>query len=203
MNVESFCPINTKEKVDAIINLIQANQEPKSVYTDVIMYIKKVKIQLYFKEKFESIKKNLPCDKLNKENPISCKKKQVLPNTLKREKPTDKPQNIIQVFTGMKIRDLSVFIHMAESVLISIIKQKIIDKNISHEYILREKDVYKLLPFLENAYNIKVRKEKEEKMFNHAVKTAGYYRKLMEEKFKPSMGIEGDYHRLIYIPTKT
>lgn len=203
MNVESFCPINTKEKVDAIINLIQEDQEPKSVYTDVIMYIKKVKIQLYFKEKFESIKRNHPFDKLNKEILASRKKKQFSPNAPEKGKNANKLKTLIQIFKGMKIRELSVFINMPESVLISIIKQKIKNKDISHKYILEEKDVYQLSPFLENAYSIKIRKEKEEKMFNQAVKNAGYYRKLMEERFKPSMGIEGDYHRLIYIPTKT
>ena len=56
MDIEPFLPINTKEKVDEIINLILVRQEPQSVYSDILMCIQKLKIQLYFKEKFNNIK---------------------------------------------------------------------------------------------------------------------------------------------------
>ena len=59
MDIEPFLPINTKEKVDEIINLILVRQEPQSVYSDILMWIQKLKIQLYFKEKFNNIKPSI------------------------------------------------------------------------------------------------------------------------------------------------
>lgn len=75
ININDFLPINTIDKVDKIIDLIFLNKEPKNIYTEILVLIRKVKIQMYFKERFDSIKYKLPYKKeyvavnlLSKEN---------------------------------------------------------------------------------------------------------------------------------------
>lgn len=246
IDLKSFIPINTKEKIDAIIDLILERQEFRNVYTDILVHIQKVKMQLYFKEKFDNIKSKLSYQKeavlvstpLQEKKELSYKeaykeallkelKSGVKPipqyispkNTLpivenekkisKQGQPkhalTTNNDNInIHFFKGMTIQELSDFIGMPLKVLSSIIKQK---KNSSilldNNYSLTEQDIQLLSDFLQNAYNAKIRKDKKEELLEKDIATAGYYRKKMEDRFKPSLGQEGNYRKLIYIRTKT
>lgn len=241
MNIELLLPINTKEKVDKIINLIQLSQEPKSVYTEILVHIQKIKMQLYFKEKFNSIKATLPYKKevhpLVKDSNLAIVEKQASykeqykeallkelrtgyhftykyqneSSIRKQGTKSHKMRNVannklvdIRLFKGMTIAQLSNFIDMPLRILVSIIKQK--DKsitNLSEDYVLSENNVRPCLDFLQNAYNIKIRKDKEQAELDKKIETAGYYRQKMDDKFKPSLGQEGNYRKLIYIRTKT
>jgi hypothetical protein len=246
MDIEAFLPINTKDKVDEIINLILERQESRNVYTDILVHIQKVKMQLYFKEKFDNIKSKLSYRKesvitnapIQEKKELSYKEaykeallkelksgvktvphyislKSTLPivknkkKTPKKEQPkhtlTAIDNNInIHFFEGMTIRQLSEFIGMPLKTLSSIIKQK---KNSSilfdNNYSLTVQDIELLSDFLQNAYNTKIRKDKKEELLEKEIATAGYYRKKMEDRFKPSLGQEGNYRKLIYIRTKT
>lgn len=214
MDVTSFLPINTKEKVDEIINLIQSNQEPKSIYTDILVYIQKVKIQLYFKEEFDHIKGRLPYKKetvqisRNSSTPYNYKNKKEAERTIEIAKKgtiviKDKIVGV-HLFRGMTVKQLSDFLDIPTTILLSIIKQK--NKSVmdlSENYILTEIILTPCLDFLQNAYNIKIRKDKKQTLLEKEIATAGYYRKKMEDRFKPSLGQEGNYRKLIYIRTKT
>lgn len=104
----------------------------------------------------------------------------------------------------MTIKKLSEFIDMPLKTLLSIIKQKkepsisLIDDN----YSLTKQDTELLSDFLQNAYSCKIRKDKK-KIFLKKITNAEYYRKKMEDRFRPSLGKEGNYRKLIYINTKT
>lgn len=108
----------------------------------------------------------------------------------------------INWFVGISILQLSEILSMPCSTLMRIIKQKNgwIDA-ISNDYILEEKDLLPLSDFLQAAYNAKLRKDKQQRIFKSDVEY--YNRKWVAEKTKPSLGEEGDYRKLIYIPTKT
>lgn len=247
MDIESFLPINTKEKVDEIINLILARQESKSVYTDILVYIQKVKMQLYFKERFNSIKSQLTHQKesvadnapIQERKELSYKEayreallqelksglkpiqkiiseKSTSPIIESNKKTSSQKQakhtlininnNInVHFFKGMAIKKLSEFIDMPLKTLLSIIKQK--KKSsispVDGDYSLTKQDIELLSDFLQNAYNGKVRKDKKEELLEKEITTAGYYRKKMEDRFRPSLGQEGNYSKLIYIRTKT
>ncbi len=211
MDIESFLPINTKEKIDEIINLIISNQESKSIYTDIIIHIQKVKIQLYFKERFDNIKGRLPLIQIPNNNVPSTRNTKSRDCTKKGTSKTNKEVIVVKdktvgihLFCGMTLKQLSDFIDIPMTVLFSIIKQK--NKSVAElteDDILTELILTPCLDFLQNAYNIRLRKDKKQASLDKEIETAGYYRKKMEDKFKPSLGQEGNYHKLIYIRTKT
>ena len=244
MDIEPFLPINTKEKVDEIINLILVRQEPQSVYSDILMCIQKLKIQLYFKEKFNNIKpqqvhqkesvidntliqdkkklsyKEAYREALLKELKLGAKisnkkvsTKSISPIVENKDKISENKHTLTTInnnintffFKGMTIKKLSEFIDMPLKTLLSIIKQKkessisLIDDN----YSLTKQDTELLSDFLQNAYSCKIRKDKKEDILEKKITNAEYYRKKMEDRFRPSLGKEGNYRKLIYINTKT
>ena len=211
MDIESFLPINTKEKIDEIINLIISNQESKSIYTDIIIHIQKVKMQLYFKERFDNIKGRLPLIKIPNNNAQSTRNTKSKDCLKKCTSKTNKGDIVVKdkivgihLFCGMTFKQLSDFINIPMTVLLSIIKQK--NKSVAkltEEDIMTELILTPCLDFLQNAYNIRLRKDKKQASLDKEIETAGYYRKKMEDKFKPSLGQEGNYRKLIYIRTKT
>lgn len=207
MDIESFLPINTKEKVDEIINLILEEQMYRNVYTDILVHIQKVKMQLYFKEKFDDIKSKLSYQKesVTINPPIRDNKKKASKQGQPKHALTINSNNInIHFFRGMTIQEISEFIGMPLNTLSSIIRQKKGSSTLfDNSYSLTNQDIELLSDFLQNAYNAKIRKDKKEELLEKEMETAGYYRKKMEDRFKPSLGQEGNYRKLIYIRTKT
>ncbi len=205
ININDFLPINTIDKVDKIIDLIFLNKEPKNIYTEILVLIRKVKIQMYFKERFDSIKYKLPYKKeyvavnlLSKENK-SLKKRRSNHTLFSNDGNID-----IYFFVGMSIQDLSKFVDMPFRTLLSIVKQKTKSAiSFDNDYFLTEQDVETLSDFLQNAYATKIRKDKAENIFEKEVVTASYHREKLNARFRPSVGKEGNYRKLIYIRTKT
>lgn len=205
ININDFLPINTIDKVDKIIDLIFLNKEPKKIYTEILVLIRKVKIQMYFKERFDSIKYKLPYKKeyvavnlLSKENK-SLKKRHSNHTLFSNDGNID-----IYFFVGMSIQDLSKFVDMPFRTLLSIVKQKTKSAiSFDNDYFLTEQDVETLSDFLQNAYATKIRKDKAENIFEKEVVTASYHREKLNSRFRPSVGKEGNYRKLIYIRTKT
>lgn len=71
--------------------------------------------------------------------------------------------------------------------------------NVNKDSVLSTSDIMLIYDYLNNAFNVYIRKcekEKEEKNYKGITKR-------IVERHKPSLGLEGDYRRLIYIPTKT
>ncbi len=52
MDLNKYIPINTNEKVDAIIDELLQRKPPISIEFDILKRINKFKTQLYFKERF-------------------------------------------------------------------------------------------------------------------------------------------------------
>lgn len=71
--------------------------------------------------------------------------------------------------------------------------------NVNKDSVLSTSDIMLIYDYLNNAFNVYTRKcgkEKEERDYKGITKR-------IVERYKPSLGLEGDYRRLIYIPTKT
>ena len=217
MDIESFLPINTKEKIDEIISLIISNQESKSIYTDIIIHIQKVKMQLYFKERFDNIKGRLPLIQVPNNNvPLTrntkskdCTKKGT--NKINKGVIVVKDKIVgIHLFCGMTLKQLSDFIDIPMGAYSPGMKSRLqfAMNTVEPASILLLDEWTELiltpcLDFLQNAYNIRLRKDKKQALLDKEIETAGYCRKKMEDKFKPSLGQEGNYRKLIYIRTKT
>ena len=214
MNIDSYIPINTKEKVDKIICDILLYHESRDIYTEVMCCIKKFKMQIYFTKQFEKIRNNLPRDNSSKgksainhkrtsqnrkskyNQNVDCMKRNVLTN--------DSYIISIDSFIGMTVLELSEFIAIPIETLMSIIKQK--DKSIdviSPQLILTDATIRKNFEFINYAYRAKIRRCKNNFLLKKEIENAKYERIKKEERTKPSLGREGNYRKLIYIPTKT
>ena len=86
MNIQEYIPINTNEKVDEIIKRIIIEKPNASIYFDVIQNIQKIKVQIYFKEKFEAIKNQLPNKKDKSKQEKKGKKQKTQKAILKEQR---------------------------------------------------------------------------------------------------------------------
>lgn len=207
---EEFLPINTIDKVDALIKKLLATNNfkvDKLIFrTDVLINIKKVKIQIYFLKKLEQLI-DIPQFENNYESKKSTENKIVPKNKLielknphkKRVLPHIKPKQGIILVSPKNIIGKTTY-EIAKDFNIQTEKlNELIEKfNIPSNKVLDIRDFYRLKQPLNELFKSlglgKIFTEKVE------LDPDTY---ILKPKYFPSKGIKGNYGKLIYIPTRS
>lgn len=210
MNIQYFEPINSTEKVDEIIcalcerNLVINGGDIENI---VNQYIRKVKIQFYFKEEFFKRKDEiLPVygngksvehfkrrtNKIDSHNLIT--KTQVKETTIASQK---KVKHNHKRIIGKSVKGVSELIGQSESTIHNLlVKRDDRLKDIDSDTLFDDFMSDLISDFIANALKVKNRRERKIKPTS-----VNSYQKL-SEKMKPTFGKEGNYGKLIYIRSK-
>ena len=192
MDLNKYIPINTNEKVDAIIDELLQRKPPISIEFDILKRINKFKTQLYFKERFSEIKPLISKKVVNNQSII----KQLRSNEIEYSKTEFK---LAALLSNLPIYEISNLIGIPSNTLIRIIKQRNKDCPLfDKQSLLNDKYISSCMEFFLSTYEAKQNKDKLEKLQQEFPN-----RRLLEEKFKPSFGKEGNYRKLIYYGPKT
>lgn len=221
MDLAKYSPLNSVEQIDLLINDLLDN---KIAVTNLVLLdnsvriiIKKVKLQLYWIEKFNGISSRITVTPLQartkpksvsgkNESKPSKKKKKKEKAALKAEAKQKLVQKIKEheenarkmllspsMVIGRSVREVSEKFKIAEELLILELS-----KSSSKDYqreTLGQKEFYLLKHFLYQNMEVKFPKSNYKPKF--------VYRAKIREKDKPSLGTPGNYYKLIYIRTKT
>lgn len=220
-DIEKYLPLNSEEKImDLIMDVKESgeiNMPFKDFINEVVFNIRKIKLQVLFRDEIVKIRANIkvpaiqkikkvanskPVQKVKKPRPL----KQVNKEKSKKEKTrisrtkiktniseqsisTVSPNNII----GKKLEQVSLALKIDSNILVEILNKHNIDLNKSftiHDFQLIKKDL-----------NI----VKMELLDNQLKTLEGEVTSMdrIRQKQKPSLGKEGNYNKLIYINTKT
>lgn len=201
MNIllEKYLPINTKEKVDLILSDLVKNNTLFLQETDILMNIRKLKIQLYFKEEFSRIKDSIHQIEKLTSNPPSKKKKS-------KKVPKEKNQeniHFIWSISGLNISEIASKLEKSERLMVSLFKQRILNKSIDKDTVLTFDELCECSEFLSNFKEKKDRMKKQEQNLRKEINSSPSKRKLHMENSQKSYGQEGNYGKLILIRTKS
>ena len=227
MELQDFSPLNTKDAVDKLLMHLQTKHlnyiVSSNIETKIMFNIRKLKLQLYFKEKYlilvntknQTTSQPSATKQVIKTNKARLKtKKEPTPTLLlsDAELPKKGKQKIkngaVKVISKTKfLLTEEMVIHKSIFEVAEIIGQPasrlitfLAKKNLVYES-LKPEDTFDyphwmiLARFMQNAFNLKKRKELPIISIGNGLK-----KKL---KFQPSYGKEGNYRNLIYIGTKT
>jgi hypothetical protein len=195
MNLENIKEINNKKSIDQITNDL-LNSNPKLEYIDIIevqilMKIRKVKIQFYLKEQFEKLRNQLIYSK----NEFYKNKKKVTYSAVEER---IKHYLTYEMLKGKKIETISEIVKQKSNTILSLIHRKDPKMLHVHEKSTINEAIWLILSdFLINSYDLKIRQGLKEESNNKNTF------KWNKKKFSPSSGNPGNYGKLIYIRTKS
>ena len=191
MDISKYLPINTKDKVDAIIDDLLKYKASISIENEILGQINKFKIQLYFKERFDSVK-----DILIREEVKSLPR---IKRYKSREREYTPEYKLQKMISELPIAEISKLLDVSVGRIIKIIRQKNSNlPDLDRGSFLSPNTILSCIDFFLSAYNAKQRKEKMAKYEREKPSP-----RILEEKFKPSYGKEGNYGKLILYGPKT
>lgn len=202
--INKYLPVTTKEKVDLILDYIPVSLLTKEVELEITTNIEDLDIQAYLKGRCDELRKNhIPTVipdfyNMTKSEPrIKLKPKPKSKAKIIRE---HTPEHELQcMLTCIPVYEISELIDIPINLILRIIKQnmsedQIYDKNsFLPSYVIACN-----IDFFFSAFTAKQRKDKLEK---HQLEKSSP--RVLEEKFKPSYGKEGNYSKLILYGPKT
>jgi len=191
LDLNKFLPLNSLDRVDVLI--IHLEEYPphqlETMEGEILMEIRKVKIQFYFKEQFSRILAQL--------------KTVMGPKRFPKEfvKEFDALENLIELkgsFTGYRLDEVAKELDRPIGQLIRFLADRKI--TVKADTILSEKAANILKAYARNILKLNARKEK---IAEREAKLQRVGNAILEEKFKPSRGKEGNYAKLIYTRPKS
>lgn len=96
------------------------------------------------------------------------------------------------------IKEVSIYLSHSQKYMIQKISHLLPNTNINEDFILTSNIIKLLYDYLNNLFHIKNKKDQKEDLTDIVWASKRKY-----EKFKPSLGKEGNYRKLIYIRTKS
>ena len=213
MNLSPYLPLNTTEKVDQLLidaQKIELFGDADRFELNVLLIIKKAKIQLYFKEQLKAVKSKLKFVKEHKPQLINIKKLNPTKNpatTAKPSKPVKltpqqkqkKKEKVLPKFKGSEVIDkrlriVARYVGCNPTKLIRLLEEHYPIINLST--VLNQKKFAIVEGFLNSEFDKMIAERNKKVAFKLNPKKKA-------EKFKPSFGKEGNYRKLIYIRTKS
>jgi hypothetical protein len=191
LDLNKFLPLNSIDQVDALISHLKEflPHQLENMEGEILMDIRKVKIQFYFKEQFNLV--------LDQSKPVLQTKR--FPKEFVKEFNTlENLKELKGSFAGFRLDEVAKELDKPVGQLIRFLGDRKITAK--PDTILSEKAANILKAYARNILKLNTRKEKiaerEEKL--QRVGNA-----ILEEKFKPSHGKEGNYAKLIYTRPKS
>lgn len=191
IDLNKFLPLNSVDQVDALIDHLKEYQshQLEIMEGEILMEIRKVKIQFYFKEKF--------CLILSDSKPVLRPRK--FPKIFVKE--FDTMENLKELkgsFAGYRLDEVAKELNRPVGQLIRFLADRKV--NVNEETVLTEKAANILKSYAKNILELNGRKEK---VAEREAKLQRVGNGILEEKFKPSRGKEGNYAKLIYTRPKS
>ncbi|ETZ20181.1 hypothetical protein [Pedobacter sp. V48] len=199
MKYNDLLPINTTDKIDLLIDRFEHLANPdqlNKLEIEVMFHIRKLKIQFYFKERFQVFKDSLPVPKV----PVatSAKKGSVSTYHSPSEKQLKGARAIVRELIGLSFSEIEKFTDLNCSTLERLLLKHEIE--VTDETIFTSKMYELSKDYLTNAFAVKNRASKLSKIEEESI-SSGYTKR--NYKFAPSLGKEGNYHKLIFIRPKS
>lgn len=195
-DLEKYLPLNSKKKVDILLNSINENSVLYDLRNDILKKIDKIVVKVYFKkvyqERIESdALKNID-SKIYKTNPRK---------SIKQEKQID--YNFVYSLNGLSIKEISLILNKSEDTILSLIYQRIKNKDVNIHTILGIDDLKKCASFISNIKKRSDRSINEQNELANELLNSPSKRLIYKENSQKSYGKEGNYSKLIYIKTKS
>ncbi|MFB9843889.1 hypothetical protein [Mucilaginibacter ginsenosidivorans] len=201
MNIKSYLPINTTAKVDELIAELESmrwDAKMEKVELEVVMEIRKMKIQLYCKEAFLKLRLR----KQNQKSTATASSSNAQSATVKEltvgKKAMKQESALCRQFIGLTIAEVA---HHMEKDLVELIRvlgslgaDVAADSLFSREIHSLSKDYIVNYIFARNRA-IKLKEIETQNQASGFVKKAAL--------FRASEGTEGNYHKLIYTHPKS
>ena len=190
LDLNNFLPLNSVDQVDALIDHLKEYQshQLEIMEGEILMEIRKVKMQFYFKEQFSLI--------LSDSKPVLRPRK--FPKIFVKE--FDTMENLKELkgsFAGYRLDEVAKELNRPVGQLIRFLADRKV--NVNEETVLTEKAANILKSYAKNILELNGRKEK---ITERDAKLQRVGNGILEEKFKPSRGKEGNYAKLIYTRPK-
>jgi len=191
LDLNKFLPLNSVDQVDALIDHLKEyqSQQLEIMEGEFLMEIRKVKMQFYFKEQFSLI--------LSDSKPVLRPRK--FPKIFVKE--FDTMENLKEPkgsFVGYRLDEVAKELNRPVGQLIRFVADRKV--NVNDETVLTEKAANILKSYAKNILEFNGRKEK---IAEREAKLQRVGNGILEEKFKPSHGKEGNYAKIIYTRPKS
>jgi len=191
LDITKFLPLNSADQVDKLISHLKKYTPDRleNAEGEILMEIGKVKVQFYFKEQFEKI--------LGLPRPILRVRK--FPKVLQEEfSGLENLGSLKGSFKGYTVDEVALQLGRPSAQIIKFLAHQKIKAD--GATILNEKMANVLKKYAQNIMELNERKEK---MSEREAKLMRVGNGILEEKFKPSRGKEGNYAKLIYTRPKS
>ncbi len=191
LDLNKFLPLNSVDQVDALIDHLKKYQshQLEIMEDEILMEIRKVKLQFYFKEQLHlTLSGSKPVLRPRKFPKIFVKEFDTLEN-LKAFKGS---------FTGYRLDEVAKELDRPVGQLMKFLADRKV--RAKADTILTEKSANALKEYARNILELNGRKEKNAE---REAKLQRVGNAILEEKFKPSRGKEGNYAKLIYTRPKS
>ncbi|RQO75590.1 hypothetical protein DBR43_09645 [Pedobacter sp. KBW06] len=198
MEYNDLLPINTTEKVDLLIIRLKNSSRYYNLdklEIDIIFQIRKLKVQLYFKECFTAFKQGISVDQLPAA--YTRKNNNVQLSTMP-DKGLKEAADIARELVGLSISEIEKFTDLNCSALKRIL--------LKHEITATDDCIFNLemyiltKDYLCNLLAMKSRSVKLSRIEQQSL-SSGFEKR--NYKFAPSYGKEGNYYKLILIQPKS
>jgi len=191
LDLNKFLPLNSVDQVYALIDHLKEypSHQLEIMEGEILMDIRKVKMQFYFKEQFSLI--------LSDSKPVLRPRK--FPKIFVKE--FDTMENLKELkgsFAGYRLDEVAKELNRPIGQLIRFLADRKV--NVNEETVLTEKAANILKSYAKNILELNGRKEK---IAEREAKLQRVGNGILEEKFKPSRGKEGNYAKLIYTRPKS
>lgn len=212
LDFTKYEPINSKEKVDSLIeDLISDGVNLQLIKTEILIHIRKSKIQLYFLESIENVKTMKRVNHLislyQSKQSVSIKRK----TDIKKAKSIPKhvlnveyeDKSFVQFFLNMNIAEIADFISIPKIAVLTAFKRNLNIEDLKLDYKPSSQDLTECAQFLIKSYDLFLRKVKRQRLLKNDIENFSSRRMIYLNESQKSYGKEGNYSKLIYIRTKT
>jgi len=210
LDLNKYEPINSKDKVDKLIEDISAYKVNfELIKTEILIRIRKVKIQIYFLECIDKVimdKKGEAImlvykEKQTKSIQRKIKKEKSITKYISKAEKKDYPE--LQYFSNMNIFEISQFLLISKRTVLSVFRKNLNNVEISLDYIPSKNDLAACADFLTRRYNLISKNNVRQQILENDIQNFSTRRMIYLNESQKSYGKEGNYRKLIYIRTKT